>query len=123
MAQKTGLSNFNTVMWLTVTMWFIGFILTAFSGASIFILIIPMLFSFVYAIVLRMHVVKTQNITECGTLGEFCCGFWCWYCSISQSKERIVDLQVFPFSFDFCSSVFLFISGETFVWILQGARW
>lgn len=86
MAQKTGLSNFSTVLWITVIVWFISLILTGLTGATMFIFLIPLLFSFVYSIVLRMHVVRTQNITECGTFGEFCCGFWCWYCSVAQSK-------------------------------------
>jgi hypothetical protein len=47
--------------------------------------LMPMFFAFFYAIALRMHVANRENITEFGgCFGEFCCGFWCWYCSIAQ---------------------------------------
>jgi hypothetical protein len=67
-------------------MWLLGLILTFATGAGAFLVLIPLLFSFVVSIMLRMHVVRTENITECGPFGEFCAGFWCWYCSIAQSK-------------------------------------
>lgn len=85
-SQKTGFSKFTTIVWATAGMWLLGLILTFATGAGAFLVLIPLLFSFVVSIMLRMHVVRTENITECGPFGEFCAGFWCWYCSIAQSK-------------------------------------
>ena len=87
MAQKTGFSSLNSLILAFSIFWLVGIILTAVTGAAVFIIIIPLLFAFIVALVLRMHIARRENITECGgPFGEFCTGFWCWYCSVAQSK-------------------------------------
>jgi hypothetical protein len=86
-AQKTGFTKFSTVVGSAALFWLIGIILTLATGAGAFILVIPMIYSFVVAIVLRMHIVRTESITETGPFCEFCTAFWCWYCSVAQSKS------------------------------------
>jgi len=36
-----------------------------------------------------MHFVQRHNINEIGLFGEFCCGVWCWYCSVSQMARHL----------------------------------
>lgn len=90
MAQKTRLARFSTVIGAVAFFWVMGVILALATGSGLFILLLPLLFSFVASIVLRLHIVREENITELGPLGEFCCGFWCWYCSVAQSKLLVI---------------------------------
>ena len=67
-------------------------ILNLIFPASGFVLWGPMLFAFVFAILLRIHIVQRDRIQECGSnpcVGEFCCGFWCWYCSVAQMARHV----------------------------------
>jgi hypothetical protein len=73
-----------------VIIWVIGMIITLATGSVVWVVLMPMFFAFFYAIALRMHVANRENITEFGgCFGEFCCGFWCWYCSVAQSKSIV----------------------------------
>lgn len=76
----------SSTVGFTAVVWIVAAILTLATGAGVFVLVIPMLYSFGMAIFLRMHIIKTEGITESGPFGEFCTGFWCWYCSVAQSK-------------------------------------
>lgn len=89
--QKTGYSNINAVLWAFVAFCILGFFLQIFFG-NVLIVWIPMAFAGIYAIGLRLHIVRRENITECGSnpiLGECCVAFWCWYCSVAQSKYSL----------------------------------
>ncbi len=85
-SQKTGFISFKSALWAYLGFWIVALIGQAIFGAAI-ILWLPMLFSFGFALALRLHIARRQNITECGEVGECCCGFWCWYCSVAQSKS------------------------------------
>lgn len=88
--QKVGYSSFQCPIWTYVILWIIGLIVTLATGNSVFIVFIPMIFAFCFALGLRLHIANRENITEFGgCFGEFCCGFWCWYCSVSQSKDYL----------------------------------
>jgi len=87
-AQKTGFAKFNAVVGSYVLFFIIGIIIQAVTGVG-GVVWFPMIFSFVFQIALRLYIVRKDNISDCGSspcIGEFCCGFWCWYCSIAQSK-------------------------------------
>jgi hypothetical protein len=99
-AQKVGYSNFKSIMGAFIVFCIVGFIIQLAVGGA-WIVWIPLIFSFCFALGLRLFIVTKENITECGSspcFGEFCVGFWCWYCSVAQSK---------PFALTF-SSFFLF---------------
>lgn len=86
MAQKTGLTGFRNVLWGFIACALTGFIITAVTGSS-WIVWIPMIFMFCMSLALRIHIAKKDQIQDCGgCFGEFCVGFWCWYCSVAQSK-------------------------------------
>jgi hypothetical protein len=87
--QKVGYSSFQCPVWTYVVIWIVGFIITLATGAVEWVVLLPMFFAFFYAIGLRIHVANKENIQEFGgCFGEFCCGFWCWYCSVAQSKMQ-----------------------------------
>eukprot|EP00429_Kryptoperidinium_foliaceum_P092581 CAMPEP_0176184792 /NCGR_PEP_ID=MMETSP0121_2-20121125/1006_1 /TAXON_ID=160619 /ORGANISM="Kryptoperidinium foliaceum, Strain CCMP 1326" /LENGTH=74 /DNA_ID=CAMNT_0017523195 /DNA_START=381 /DNA_END=605 /DNA_ORIENTATION=+ len=49
-----------------------------------------MFFAFFFAIGLRIHLANRENIQDFGgCFGEFCCGFWCWYCSVTQMARHV----------------------------------
>lgn len=88
MGQKLGYSKFKTVIYVFVFFWIIALIIQLTAGHSTLIWL-PMIIAFIYSLCLRMHIVRTEDITECQNcpmVGEFCIGFWCWYCSVAQSK-------------------------------------
>ena len=88
-SQKVGYSSFQSVITAFVCFCIFGFILQLIIG-GLWVVWIPMIFAFCFALGLRLHITNKENITECGTnpcLGEFCVGFWCWYCSVAQSKQ------------------------------------
>ena len=98
MSQKTGFTSFQFAIWIFLFVWLVAIILQGVVGAG-FIVWLPLLFAFGYAIALRLHIVRRYNITECGDncfgcIGEFCCGFWCWYCSVVQSKITMKVFQI-----------------------------
>eukprot|EP01038_Epipyxis_sp_PR26KG_P015308 gene15308-20630_t len=95
MYQKINYVRFSTVIGVYIAIWILGFILQIALGGG-YIVWIPMLCSFIFAIVLRIRIVQLYNITECGNnpyLGEFCCAFWCWYCSIAQMARYLYGYQ------------------------------
>ncbi len=88
MAQKTGFASFRTIITTYAVVFVIAFFIQIFAGNAV-LLWLPLLVAFFQALFLRMHIVRRDNITECGNnpvIGEFCCGFWCWYCSVAQSE-------------------------------------
>lgn len=74
----------NAVLWTFVAFCVLGFFLQIFFG-GVLIVWMPMIFASLYAIGLRLHLARRDNITEMGPVGEACTGFWCWYCSVAQS--------------------------------------
>mmetsp|Transcript_39117 Transcript_39117/g.28917 ORF Transcript_39117/g.28917 Transcript_39117/m.28917 type:complete len:222 (+) Transcript_39117:60-725(+) len=89
--QKTGYSNMNAVLWAFFAFCVLGFFLQIFFG-SVLIVWIPMAFAGIYAIGLRLHIVRRENITDCGAnpvMGECCVAFWCWYCSVAQMARHV----------------------------------
>eukprot|EP01032_Pedospumella_encystans_P026930 gene26930-30448_t len=56
-AQKTRLARFSTVIGAVAFFWVMGVILALATGSGLFILFLPLLFSFVASIVLRLHIV------------------------------------------------------------------
>lgn len=93
MAQKTGCASFTAVMWCFAGIWVFAFIIGLLFGSA-FIVVIPLVCAFLFALGLRLHVVRQQGITECGEgcinyCGEFCCAFWCWYCSVTQMARHL----------------------------------
>ena len=86
MAQKTGFTTFQCPITTYVVIWIVSLIITLATGISEFIILIPMFFALFFAIALRLHIARQENITEFGgCFGEFCCGLFCWYCSVTQS--------------------------------------
>ena len=74
-----------------VVIWIVAFILTGIFGSAYFIVLMPLFFAFFFSIGLRLHIVNRDNLMDNGgCFGEFCCGFWCWYCSVAQSKFCII---------------------------------
>ena len=85
--QKVGYSSFQCPVWTYVVIWIVGFIVSLATGSALFVVLMPMFFAFFFAIGLRIHLANRDNIQDFGgCFGEFCCGFWCWYCSVTQSK-------------------------------------
>lgn len=96
MAEKTGFSYFRTIAIAYVCMWIITIAITFTQLASI-VVWLPFLFMLFVNIALRLHIVRTRQITECGSpadgcgnlSAEFCCGFWCMFCAISQQARLL----------------------------------
>ena len=94
-AQKTGFSSFRGPIITYSIVWIVSLILSLATGTNLFVILIPMFFAMIFAIALRVHIARKENITEFnGCLGECCCGFWCWYCSVAQSKLLSCALSV-----------------------------
>eukprot|EP01031_Cornospumella_fuschlensis_P036347 gene36347-44091_t len=90
-SEKVGYSTFKGVLAGFAVSCIIAFILQLIVGAAL-IIWIPLLYSFTSALILRVHIAHRQNIHECGQnpcLGEFCTGFWCWYCSVAQMGRHV----------------------------------
>eukprot|EP01031_Cornospumella_fuschlensis_P037663 gene37663-45752_t len=89
--KKVGYSTFKGVLAGFAVSCIIAFILQLVVGAAL-IIWIPLLYSFTSALILRVHIAHRQNIHECGQnpcFGEFCTGFWCWYCSVAQMGRHV----------------------------------
>eukprot|EP00286_Rhodomonas_abbreviata_P030126 CAMPEP_0181303492 /NCGR_PEP_ID=MMETSP1101-20121128/8591_1 /TAXON_ID=46948 /ORGANISM="Rhodomonas abbreviata, Strain Caron Lab Isolate" /LENGTH=213 /DNA_ID=CAMNT_0023409077 /DNA_START=376 /DNA_END=1017 /DNA_ORIENTATION=- len=90
MAQKIGYASFQCVIMTYVILWTICAIISLATANGIFVFLIPMIFALSFTISLRVHLAARDNITECGgCFGEFCVGFWCWYCSITQMARHL----------------------------------
>lgn len=88
--QKVGYSSFQCPVWTYVVIWIVGFIVTLATGSALFVVLMPMFFAFFFAIGLRIHLANRDNIQDFGgCFGEFCCGFWCWYCSVTQMARHV----------------------------------
>lgn len=87
-AQKTGYWNFRSVLFAFAFACFVGFIAQLIVGAAM-IVWIPMFFSFFTALALRLHVVRSEQITECPCFGEFLIGCFCWGCSVAQMARHL----------------------------------
>lgn len=86
-----GYSNFFTVWGVFIILCIIGFFLELFVGGGL-IFFVPAIFAFTHAIGLRIFIAQREQIRNCGTnpcLGEFCVGFWCWYCSVTQMARHV----------------------------------
>jgi hypothetical protein len=92
-SEKVGHSKFSTAVGMYLVFGTIAFFVQIFTGGAI-ILWMPLLFSFVYALSLRMYLVKKEKIAtdQPGFITEFCVGFWCFSCSIAQSKKYFIYL-------------------------------
>eukprot|EP01032_Pedospumella_encystans_P010231 gene10231-11975_t len=89
-AQKVGYSTFANPVGAFVVIWIVAFILTGIFGSAYFIVLMPLFFAFFFSIGLRLHIVNRDNLTDNGgCFGEFCCGFWCWYCSVAQMARHV----------------------------------
>jgi hypothetical protein len=87
-AQKTGYADFRGIMSGFLLACFVGFIAQLIAGFAL-IVWVPMFYSLIVSILLRIHLAHREEIQECGgCLGECCIGFWCWYCSVTQSKQQ-----------------------------------
>jgi hypothetical protein len=94
MAQKTGCSTFRNVFIGWIACCIFGFILAVITGGGGFVYYIPMIYMFITAIVLRVHLARRDNITEHGgCFGECCVGFWCWSCSVAQMARHLYGYQ------------------------------
>lgn len=88
MSQKTGFAKFTTVIGAYSVIYLVSIIISAVTGSTV-IIWLPMIFAFLVQLALRLFIVKKENINDCGSnpmVGEFCMGFWCWYCSVTQSN-------------------------------------
>jgi len=91
MSQKTGFAKFSTIIGAYAVIYLVSIIITAATGSTV-IIWLPMIFAFLCQLALRLYVVRKENITECGSsplIGEFCCGIWCWYCSVAQMARHL----------------------------------
>jgi len=96
MAEKTGFSLFRTVTAGYVLMWIItiAIMFTSLANTGVWL---PPIFMMLVNIGLRLHIVRTRQITECGSpadgcgnlTGECCCGFWCGPCAIAQEARYL----------------------------------
>ena len=96
-SQKTGFAKFSTIIGAYAVIYLISIIITAVTGSTV-IIWLPMIFAFLCQLALRLYVVRKENIMDCGSsplIGEFCCGFWCWYCSVAQSKRHFLNTKVY----------------------------
>mmetsp|Transcript_24508 Transcript_24508/g.40861 ORF Transcript_24508/g.40861 Transcript_24508/m.40861 type:complete len:211 (-) Transcript_24508:424-1056(-) len=89
MAKKTNYTSFECPVFTYITLWFIFFIITLITGSGVWVVLFPMFFVLFFAIALRLHIVRQDNITECGSFAECCTGFWCFYCSITQMARHL----------------------------------
>eukprot|EP01036_Dinobryon_divergens_P022293 gene22295-30536_t len=93
LSQKTGFVSFRAALGAYSIIFFISIIIQLAAGAGGIILWLPILFAFFFHIALRLHIVRQEDIRDCGAppcslVGEFCCGFWCWYCSVAQMARH-----------------------------------
>lgn len=82
-AHKTGFTRFHNIAIPLLVLNIICFWVSLFFNRGLYF--IPLLVLLVLGVVLRLHVVKHYNIAG-NCLQECCIGFWCWSCSIAQSK-------------------------------------
>lgn len=93
-AEKVGCAKFNVLISMYIVIYIIAIIVQAVTGQNT-VVWLPAICASIFAICVRMHIVKKDNITECGTdsccnlFGECCCGFWCNCCSIAQMARHI----------------------------------
>jgi len=91
MSEKTGMSSFKSVLTGFAIVWVVALILQFIVGGAI-LWWLPMICAFLYAMSLRLHIVRKDHITECGengAFGECCCACWCWYCSVAQMARHV----------------------------------
>ena len=94
MAEKTGYQKFQNTLLIYAVVWIVAIIVQLVIGLSA-VVWMPAIFASFFAIGLRLHIVRLHNISECGAnpcsnaLGEVCCGFWCWYCSVAQMARHL----------------------------------
>lgn len=88
MSEKSNFMSFNRVFWSYIAVWIISLILLAATKFSV--AWFPGFFALLFALGLRMHLVKKYNINECSPsspaneIGEGIIGFFCWPCSVAQ---------------------------------------
>jgi hypothetical protein len=97
MSEKTGFSRFQTVTAGYVVMWVLTLVIMFAGKLENTGVWLPPLFMMLVNIGLRLHIVRTRQITECGTpadscrnlTGECCCALWCGPCSIAQQARYV----------------------------------
>lgn len=96
MAEKTKCMRFHYVLLVWGIAVVVGIIIQALSpGAALSFVYLPATVSIIIAIALRLHIVHTTGIRECGNpgcmnnCGECCCGFWCHSCSVAQMARHL----------------------------------
>lgn len=96
MAEKTGFALFRTISLGYVLMWIITLAISLTSFENRYTVAwLPCLFMMCVNIGLRLHIVRTRQITECGSpadgcgnlVGELCCGLWCLPCAVAQQAR------------------------------------
>jgi len=93
-SEKVGFGKFNILICLYIAIYIIAIVVEVETGIGS-VVWLPFICVFLYAIALRLHIVKRDNITECGSdgccnlFGECCCGFWCFCCSVAQMARHV----------------------------------
>ena len=95
MAEKTGFSYFRTIAIGYVCMWIIAIGVAFTQIGNNIVVWLPFIFMLLVNMALRLHIVRTRQITECGTphdgcgnlTGEICCAFFCMSCAIAQQAR------------------------------------
>ena len=83
-AQKTGLAKFNSIIFPFMLFWFICFVISLVQGLG-WVYILPGASAALLSLWLRFHVINTYQI-QSNCFIEFLSGFFCFTCSIAQSK-------------------------------------
>lgn len=94
MSEKTRFASFRTVFAGYVCLWIIV-IAVSFASLMDISVWLPFLFMVCVNIGLRLHIVRTKGITECGSqadgfsnlCGECCCALWCLPCAVAQQAR------------------------------------
>ena len=89
MSQKIGLATFNQIIMPFMLFWFICFIISLINGLG-WVYALPGISAFIFSIILRFYVMKKYQITESNGCIEFLLGFFCFPCSIAQSKFFLI---------------------------------
>jgi hypothetical protein len=89
MSEKTGYGTFSRALGMWAFLMLTAVIIQLFTGSAI-PMFIPLFYAIFYAIGLRMHIVRSNQIRQCGgSCGECCVGFWCFSCSVSQMARYL----------------------------------
>ena len=95
MAEKTNYGKFSYAIGGWVLVMFLSLILNIVADSNVFMLF-PFFYALIYSIMLRMHIIKSKQITDCSSnigMAQFldgcCCGFFCFSCSVCQMARYV----------------------------------